>query len=103
MLPLASTRLAPKDWKIAPDVSVLSSVVPSPMPKGTPAFWQASAALSMASSVQASAFGGPPAGYIATTSMPACFFIRSMREQGPLIWLPTVAGTASQRPSARAR
>ena len=27
--------------------------------------WQASAALSMASSVQASAFGGPPAGYIA--------------------------------------
>ena len=35
--------------------------------------------------------------------MPACFFMRSMREHGPLIWLPTVAGTASQRPSARAR
>ena len=40
-----------------------------------------------------------PAGYIACTSMPACCFIRSMREHGPLIWLPTRAGTATQRPS----
>ena len=30
--------------------------------------------------------------------MPACCFMRSMREQGPLIWLPTVAGTATQLP-----
>ena len=65
--------------------------------------WQASAALSMASSVQASAFGALPAGYIACTSMPACFFIRSMREHGPLIWLPTQAGTATHLPLARAR
>ena len=36
-----------------------------------------------------------PAGYISCTSMLACFFIRSMREQGPLIWLPTQAGTPS--------
>ena len=43
----------------------------------------------------ASAFGASPAGYIACTSMPACFFIKSMREQGPLIWLPTQAGTPS--------
>src|SRR5262249_2694209 len=62
MLPLASTRLAPKDWKIAPAVSTLSSVTPSPMPKGNPALWQASAALSIASKVQASAFRGAAAG-----------------------------------------
>src|SRR5439155_22979033 len=74
MLPLASTRFAPNDWKIAPAVSTLSSVTPKPMPNGKPALWQASAALSMASSVQASAFGGEPAGYIACTSIPACFF-----------------------------
>ena len=30
--------------------------------------------------------------------MPAYFFIRSMREQGPLIWLPMLAGTASHLP-----
>ena len=42
-----------------------------------------------------SAFGSEPAGYMACTSILASFFIRSMREQGPLIWLPTVAGTAS--------
>src|SRR5438552_18985441 len=34
MLPLASTRFAPNDWKIAPAVSTLSSVTPSPMPNG---------------------------------------------------------------------
>src|SRR6516164_11736152 len=33
-LPLASTSSAPKDWKIAPAVSTLSSVTPSPMPNG---------------------------------------------------------------------
>ena len=64
------------------------------MPKGTPALWQASAALRKVSRVQFSAFGALPAGYIACTSMPACCFIRSMREHGPLIWLPTVAGHA---------
>ena len=36
-----------------------------------------------------------PAGYISCTSMPACFFSRSIREQGPLIWLPIQAGTPS--------
>ena len=60
--------------------------------------WQASAAFRKVSVVQLSAFGGLPAGYIAWTSMPACFFIRSMREQGPLIWLPTQAGTPSHLP-----
>ena len=62
------------------------------------ALWQASAALRKVSSVQLSALGALPAGYIACTSMPACCFIRSMREHGPLIWLPTVAGTASHWP-----
>src|SRR5678815_5479347 len=85
MLPLASTRAAPNDWKIAPAVSTLSSVEPRPIPKGKPPLWQASAALRNASSVQLSAFGGLPAGYIATTSMPACFCIRSMREHGPCL------------------
>src|ERR1041384_2937091 len=103
MLPLASTRSAPYDWKIAPAVSTLSSVWPSPMPNGWPPLWQASAALSIASSVQASALGGLPAGYIACTSMPASCFIRSMREHGPLIWLPTQVGTATQRPLLCAR
>src|SRR5262245_11065845 len=98
MLSLASTSTAPYEWKIAPAVSTLSAVVPRPMPKGKPALWQASAALRKASSVQASAFAGLPAGYIACTSMPAYCFIKSMREQGPLIWLPTVAGTATQLP-----
>src|SRR6266702_3111484 len=97
-LPLASTSMAPNEWKIAPAVSTESGVVPSPMPNGKPAFWHASAALRNASSVQFSAFGGAPAGYMACTSMPACCFIRSMREHGPLIWLPIVAGTAIQRP-----
>src|SRR5438105_6088848 len=73
------------------------------MPKGTPPFWQASAALRNASRVQLSALGGDPAGYIACTSMPACCFIRSMREHGPLIWLPTHAGTPTHRPLDLAR
>ena len=73
------------------------------MPKGTPALWQASAAFRKVSVVHASALGASPAGYIAWTSMPACFFIRSMREQGPLIWLPTQAGTPSHFPSATPR
>ncbi len=72
------------------------------MPNGMPALWQASAALRNVSSVQLSAFGGAPAGYIACTSMPACCFIRSMREHGPLIWLPMVAGTATHWPSGAA-
>ena len=46
MSPLAFTSCAPKEWKIAPAVSTLSDVVPRPMPKGKPALWQASAALS---------------------------------------------------------
>ena len=73
------------------------------MPKVEPALWQASAALRKVSRVQFSAFGSLPAGYIACTSMPACCFIRSMREHGPLIWLPTVAGTPSQRSLSRPR
>ncbi len=72
------------------------------MPNGLPALWQASAALRKVSSVQVSAFGALPAGYMACTSMPACCFIRSMREHGPLIWLPTVAGTAIHWPSIAA-
>src|SRR5215469_2292462 len=84
---------------MAPQVSTLSVVSPSPIPKGKPPFWQASAALRNVSSVQLSALGGEPAGYISCTSMPAYFFIRSMREQGPLIWLPQVAGTPSHLPS----
>src|SRR5439155_5722118 len=50
--------------------------------------------------VQLSALGGLPAGYIACTSILAYFFIRSIREQGPLIWLPTQEGTPSHLPSA---
>ena len=88
---------------MAPAVSTESEVVPSPMPNGNPALWQASAAFRKVSKVQFSAFGAAPAGYMACTSMPACCFMRSMREQGPLIWLPMVAGTASQRPLARPR
>src|SRR3979490_2055066 len=65
------------------------------MPKGKPPLWQASAALRKVSVVQLSALGGLPAGYISCTSMPAYFFIRSMREQGPLIWLPIQVGTPS--------
>src|SRR5258708_14194928 len=79
-------------------VSVLSPVLPTPMPNGLPPLWQASAALRKVSRFQSSALGGAPAGYIAWMSMPACFFRRSMREQGPLIWLPTVAGMASHLP-----
>ena len=103
MLPLASTRAAPNDWKIAPAVSTIVVRRAETDPEGKPALWQASAALRNASSVQLSAFGGLPAGYIASTSMPACCFIRSMREHGPLIWLPVVAGTASHWPPARPR
>ena len=98
MSPLAFTSCAPKLWKIAPAVSTLSDVLPRPMPKVAPALWQASAAFMKVSRVQFSAFGGPPAGYIAWMSMPACCFSMSMREQGPLIWLPIVAGTASHLP-----
>eukprot|EP01085_Mycamoeba_gemmipara_P004003 Mycagemm_TRINITY_DN10246_c0_g1::TRINITY_DN10246_c0_g1_i1::g.4003::m.4003 type:complete len:131 gc:universal TRINITY_DN10246_c0_g1_i1:320-712(+) len=98
MSPLAFTRTAPKAWKKAPIVSTLSDVVPRPMPNGLPPLWQASAAFRKVSTVQSSALGGAPTGYIAWMSMPACFFRRSMREHGPLIWLPTVAGTASHLP-----
>src|SRR5262245_66631004 len=45
MSPLAFTSSASKPWKMAPQVSTESAVVPSPMPKGTPALWQAAAAL----------------------------------------------------------
>jgi hypothetical protein len=103
IFPSASTSVAPKDWKTAPTVSTESVVVPRPIPNGTPALWHASAALRKASSVQSSALGGCPAGYMACTSMPACFFIRSMRVHGPLMLEPGVEGTASQCPSARAR
>src|SRR5258707_534767 len=65
------------------------------MPKGKPPFLQASAAFRNVSVVQLSALGGLPAGYISWTSILANFFIRSMREQGPLIWLPMQAGTPS--------
>src|ERR1700730_18868900 len=95
MLELASTSCAPKARKNAPAVSTESLVVPSPIPNGKPPLWQASAALRNVSVVQLSALGGAPAGYIAWTSTLAYFFIRSMREQGPLIWLPIVAGTPS--------
>src|SRR5438034_1271675 len=44
--------------------------------------------------------GIAPAGYISCTSMLAYFFIKSMREQGPLIWLPMQAGTPSHLPSS---
>ena len=37
---------------MAPQVSTESAVVPSPMPNGTPALWQAAAALRKVSSVQ---------------------------------------------------
>ena len=45
---------------MAPTVSTESLVVPRPMPNGTPALWQASAALRNVSSVQPSALGGLP-------------------------------------------
>ena len=74
MSPFSLTSIAPKPWKIAPIVSLLSPVLPTPMPNGLPPFWQASAALRKVSSVQSSALGGAPAGYIACTSIPAnCF------------------------------
>ena len=47
--------------------------------------------------------GGAPAGYIFWRSIPACCLNRSMRPQGPLIWLPGVAGMAIQCPSVAAR
>ena len=103
MLPLASTRLAPKAWKKLPQVSTESEVVPKPIPKGTPPLWQASAAFRKVSVVQASAFGAEPAGYIALMSMPACCLSRSILEQGPLIWAPTVAGIAIHLPSTLPR
>ena len=71
------------------------------MPKGTPALKHFSAAARNVSNVQflaSSWLVGPSPGYIATTSMPACCFIRSRREHGPLICEPGVAGTAIQRP-----
>src|SRR5260370_38330421 len=85
MSPLASTSMAPKPWKIAPAVSTLSPVVPSPMPNGRPPLWQASAALRNASNVQASALGGAPPGDIARTAIPAAFLLRRMGAHGPLI------------------
>src|ERR1700733_4162321 len=94
-LPLASTTSAPKARKNAPTVSTESLVSPRPIPNGNPPLWQASAAFRKASVVQLSALGGLPAGYISCTSIPAYFFIRSIREQGPLIWLPIQAGTPS--------
>src|SRR4029453_11541013 len=103
MLPFSSTSGAPNDWKIAPAVSTLSSVTPRPMPNGLPALWQASAALSIASKVQASALGGPPAGYIPWMSMPACFFNRRRPDHGPLIGPPTQAGAAIHLLLARTR
>src|ERR1700704_6358932 len=95
MLPLASTTWAPKARKNAPTVSTESLVSPRPMPNGTPALWQDSAAFRKGSVVQLSALGGLPAGYISLASIPACFFKRSIREQGPLIWLPIQVGTPS--------
>src|SRR4029077_12477880 len=103
MSPLAFTSSAPKLWKMAPQVSTESAVVPSPMPNGKPALWQAAAALRKVLSVQSSALGGAPAGYMAWTSMPACCFRRSMREVGPLNWAPGVAGTPSHLPSITPR
>src|SRR5262249_42918281 len=50
-----------------------------------------------------SAFGGLPAGYNVCTSIPASCFMRSMREHGPLIRLPTQVGTATHRPVDLAR
>jgi hypothetical protein len=64
------------------------------MPKAWPPLWQASAALRNASNVQASAWrraGGIHCLHVDAGQL----FIRSMREHDPLIWLPTVAGTAS--------
>src|SRR5258707_15879778 len=90
-----STTSAPKDRKIAPTVSTESLVSPRPMPNGTPPLWQASAALRNGSVVQFFALGGLPAGYISCTAMAAHFFIRSMREHGPLILLPIQVGTPS--------
>ena len=43
---------------MAPQVSTELAVVPSPMPNGKPALWQAAAALRKVSSVQLSALGG---------------------------------------------
>ena len=58
MLPLASTSVGAERLEDrAGGIDRLSSVVPRPMPNGSPALWQASAAFSMASSVQPSAFG----------------------------------------------
>src|ERR1700694_5507948 len=99
MLALASTSCAPKARKNAPAVSTESLVRPSPVPNGKPPLWQASAALRNVSVVQLSALGGLPAGYIAWTSILVNFFIRSMGEQGPLIWLPTQAEPPSHLPS----
>jgi len=52
MLPLASTSAAPCAWKNAPALSTESAVVPRPIPNGTPALWQASAALRKTSRFQ---------------------------------------------------
>src|SRR5450759_2384795 len=107
MLPLASTSCAPYAWNSAPTQSTESVVCPNPRPKGLPPLKHFSAADRKVSQVHWSCnalSGLPPApGYILTTSSPAYFLSRSIRPQGPLIWLPFVAGTATQWPSTLPR
>src|SRR5689334_18886974 len=80
--------------------STESDVVPRPIANGLPAFLQASAAARWASQVQpsealvCSAF----AGYMPTTSRPACSFRMLIRPHGPLYCVPLEVGTASHLP-----
>jgi hypothetical protein len=83
-------------------VSTESEVVPRPMPNGRRPCGRLRPPSGSCRDSSSSAFGALPAGYSAWMSMPACCFSRSMREHGPLIWLPAVAGTASHLPPGTA-
>jgi len=96
--PFELTSCAPCAWKSAPTQSTESPNWLSGRPNGTPALAHFSAATRNVSQVQLSALGGAPAGYMACTSIPACCFMRSMREQGGLSALMTAHGTATHLP-----
>ena len=98
MLPLASTSCAPKRGRSHPpsrpvgggaDAACRTDCRPcgtSRRPRGT------------RPRSRRRALAAAAAGYIASTSMPAYSFMRSMRVHGPLNWLPTVAGHCDPLP-----
>src|SRR5262249_15801596 len=100
ILPLASTRSAPKERNRAPTHFCVSVVPPIGSPNAYPALCSFCAAVEKVSQVQSAtpAAGSAPAGYMACTSMPACSFSRSNRVQHGRVRLPRVDGTTTQCP-----